>query len=215
MDQILNNYFIYWHKKADDNYIFYIGQGVKKGREKSLANRNNHWQNTVKKHGFVSEIISNNLTKQQADNLEKFLIKELGRQDLGKGPLVNMTDGADGVFNISNEVRRRMSLLKIGKYDGEKNPMFGKTFKHTDEAKEKIRKSSIGRLHSQETKDKLSGKNSHMFGKTFAHTDDSKKKIGLAFKGKKQKQLTCPHCNKIGGTTMYRWHFDNCKNINT
>ncbi len=30
-------------------------------------------------------------------------------------------------------------------------------------------------------------------------------------KGRKQKILICPHCNKQGGTTMYRWHFNNCK----
>lgn len=26
-----------------------------------------------------------------------------------------------------------------------------------------------------------------------------------------QKKIQCPHCGKVGGTTMYRWHFDNCK----
>jgi hypothetical protein len=31
-----------------------------------------------------------------------------------------------------------------------------------------------------------------------------------------QKQITCPHCNKIGGATMMkRWHLDNCKFIKT
>jgi hypothetical protein len=26
--------------------------------------------------------------------------------------------------------------------------------------------------------------------------------------------LTCPHCNKVGGSTMKRWHFNNCKDKN-
>jgi len=30
-------------------------------------------------------------------------------------------------------------------------------------------------------------------------------------KGIKQKKQKCPHCGKIGGNTMSRWHFDNCK----
>ena len=43
--------------------------------------------------------------------------------------------------------------------------------------------------------------------------------ISLSKKGKsngrlglKQKQVTCPHCGKIGGiNTMKQWHFDKCK----
>ena len=33
---------------------------------------------------------------------------------------------------------------------------------------------------------------------------DSRKNI-------KQKILKCPYCDVSGGTTMYRWHFENCK----
>jgi hypothetical protein len=29
---------------------------------------------------------------------------------------------------------------------------------------------------------------------------------------KLQKKYKCPHCEKEGGNTMFRWHFDNCKN---
>jgi len=36
-------------------------------------------------------------------------------------------------------------------------------------------------------------------------------KMSASHKGIPQKKLTCPHCGKIGGTTMYRWHFDKCK----
>ena len=37
-------------------------------------------------------------------------------------------------------------------------------------------------------------------------------RLGSSWKGKKQKIITCPHCNKSGGNAMKRWHFDNCKN---
>ena len=30
-------------------------------------------------------------------------------------------------------------------------------------------------------------------------------------KGKTQEKIQCPYCKKEGGTTMYRWHFENCK----
>lgn len=36
--------------------------------------------------------------------------------------------------------------------------------------------------------------------------------IGIAFKGKSQIIITCPHCNTVGGqSAMKRWHFDYCK----
>lgn len=45
-------------------------------------------------------------------------------------------------------------------------------------------------------------------------SEDTKQKMSKSKKGKKQKLITCPYCNKKGGTTMYRWHFENCKNKN-
>ena len=67
---------------------------------------------------------------------------------------------------------------------GDNNPNWGKkgTF--------------YGKLHSNETKQKMSekklGKNHPMWGK-------------------KQPKIKCPHCNKKGGNTgMKRWHFDKC-----
>lgn len=36
-------------------------------------------------------------------------------------------------------------------------------------------------------------------------------KMSLSRKNKAQKKITCPHCGKMGGTTMHRWHFDFCK----
>lgn len=40
---------------------------------------------------------------------------------------------------------------------------------------------------------------------------ETKEKMSKSRKGKKQKILECPNCGKLGGTTMYRWHFNNCK----
>ena len=36
------------------------------------------------------------------------------------------------------------------------------------------------------------------------------KKIAKALEGKSQPKQICPYCNKTGGNTMVRWHFDNC-----
>ena len=42
---------------------------------------------------------------------------------------------------------------------------------------------------------------------------ESKQKMREFHLGKKQKVVTCPHCNKQGGNAMKMYHFDNCKLI--
>lgn len=91
---------------------------------------------------------------------------------------------------------------------GNNNPMYGKKSactKHTEETKEKIRLSKLGKKRapfnrsspSQETKDKISLANK---GRT-PHN-----------KGKPAQKLECPHCKKmVDILNLNRWHNDNCK----
>ena len=49
-------------------------------------------------------------------------------------------------------------------------------------------------------------------GKRWKLTEESKNRQRLAKLGTKQKQVQCPHCEKIGGiSNMTRFHFDRCK----
>lgn len=70
----------------------------------------------------------------------------------------------------------------------------------------KISETHKNKPKSEEHKRKLSEVNK---GKKMSL--ETKIKMSLSRKGKKQKTLVCPHCNKSGGTAMYRWHFNNCK----
>lgn len=101
----MNNYYVYRHYKKNTNEVFYIGMGkeVNFRRSRSKRYRNNHWHNIVNKYDFNVEIVAENLTEQEAIELEIFLIQSYGRLDLGTGCLVNMTDGGEGVFNPSLE----------------------------------------------------------------------------------------------------------------
>lgn len=107
----------------------------------------------------------------------------------------------------------------------------------SEEHKRKISEANKGRAVSEETKQKLrvanSGKTSWAKGKKFSDEtrkrmsearkgekccmygttmpDEVRAKISTAMSGKKQSLLQCPHCNKIGGSIMKRWHFNNCK----
>jgi hypothetical protein len=105
---------LYFHRRNDDNTIFYVGIGGKR-RPSDTTNRNRYWHNIVEKVGYSVEIIHTNLTWEQACILEIKYIKQFGRFDLGLGKLVNMTDGGDGV--------------KGKDCNGEKNGFFNKNHK--------------------------------------------------------------------------------------
>ena len=90
-----NNYYVYAHINPTNDEVFFIGKG--KGRRVySRKNRNNHWKNYVKKYGgFLVLFINVNLTEEESFELEKQWISNIGRKDLGKGTLVNTTNGGE------------------------------------------------------------------------------------------------------------------------
>lgn len=79
---------------------------------------------------------------------------------------------------------------------------------------EAVRKANIGRVHSQEEKDKRA---KHLIGRPMS--DKAKEALRLSninreppMKGKHFPKVVCPHCNKEGGIIpMKRWHMDRCK----
>lgn len=112
---------LYKHIRKSDGIIFYIGIGDNK-RPYIKSGRNQHWHNTVKKYGYSVEIITDNLTWDEACDLETKFIAFYGRKDLGLGTLVNWTDGGEGAKNPSPENLKKMS----DRVKGDKNPMYGK-----------------------------------------------------------------------------------------
>ena len=91
----------------------------------------------------------------------------------------------------STDVRRKRAMSNIGKHSSPKGPQ---SIEH------KLKRSTS-----------MLGKN-----KGRIHTDEHKAKNKATHpEGVPRKQVTCPHCNKIGGDgAMLRWHFNNCKNNN-
>ena len=89
------DYYVYIHCKPISCEVFYVGKGCKR---RAWANeRNIHWSNTIAKYGIEIKIVCAGLQQWYALELEKDLITYYGRKDLGYGPLVNMTDGGDGL----------------------------------------------------------------------------------------------------------------------
>jgi hypothetical protein len=120
--------------KRPGNVPFYIGIGKTAQRWNPLyaRTRNPHCYRTVMLEGISNiqiELIQD-LSKRDASRLEQTLIWYYGRADLGLGPLTNLTDGGDGVQNVTPESKKRMSaaatahsVVRAERIKGNKNPM--------------------------------------------------------------------------------------------
>ena len=146
-------YFTYAHLRKSDNQVFYIGKGDL-SRIKSTSSRNPFWKNTVKKHGLITQKLSEWKTEKEAFEHEKFLI--LCFKDIGIH-LTNMTGGGEGMSNPSKEVREKMSLN-----NGMKRPEVSKKISIarkgkplSDEHKLKLSKVQTSRKLSEKTKQKM------------------------------------------------------------
>lgn len=87
---------------------FYVGIGNYK---RILSpNRNSHHKNICEKYeDCFREVIAIFENRKDAENLEISLINKYGRKDVGLGPLVNLTDGGEGILNISPHSREKSS----------------------------------------------------------------------------------------------------------
>lgn len=118
-----NNWYIYRHLKPCGE-VFYIGIGKTKNyaRAYNKYHRSRWWKNVYKKYpNYEVQILTIGLSKEGAKELEIILIRYYGRKDLGTGTLVNLTDGGEGLLNVSEDIRKRHSE----RMKGENNPSYG------------------------------------------------------------------------------------------
>ena len=185
-------FYVYAHYKSDspDSDPFYIGKG--KSSRDSYHKRNPYWKNIVAKHGFVSKRIAENLTEQEAWELEKTLIKQYGKLTEGTGCLCNIADGGEGASGTihSAETKAKWSVAKKGKtweeiYGVEQAQRIREKRKitgrkpQTDEVRRKISESKKGKKnpmygkspspeHSRKLSEAKIGKPSNSKGKKFS-----------------------------------------------
>lgn len=123
-------------------------------------------------------IIQSGLTEATALNVEALLIKRLGRADRGLGPLMNLTDGGEGLtgHSFSQDHRNKISSALTGR-------------EVSAAARNKMSLAKIGRALSDEHRIKLSashmGNKSHT-GRTF--TEEHTKRMSEASRGKPKSQ---------------------------
>lgn len=188
----MNIYYVYAYLREDQT-PYYIGKGCK-GR---AYKQQGHTVPVPAKDRI--QFIKENLTEDDALNLEIELIAKYGRKDKGTGILRNLTDGGDRGSSgriVTEETKQKIKEKRALQLT-------------SDKTREKMRKAHTGRVHSEETKRKMSEA-----GKRRTVSKDTKEKIKAA-RAKQiivTIQITCPHCGKTGGNRiMPRYHFNNCK----
>jgi len=178
---------------------FYIGKG--KGErlnqhvvESHRKNQDGSWRYKGRKANTVRKLVregkrplvvklEDNLTEEEAYELECMLVKAFGRRDLGTGILCNHADGGIGPVGVSEETRRRMGDWQVGRTRSEttkrriretkaKNP-----YVFTDEDLQKMAENSRNRVWTDESRKKLS---ESLKGRTF--TEDHRAKISASKK---------------------------------
>ena len=143
-------YYIYQHRSADTNEIFYVG----KGKDKRFCDKNKrgrYWKHYVAKHGFVPEIIKDGLDEELAFLAEMECIDAYKRRGI---KLINLTDGGEGCSGYSmkhsEEQKAKWSIERKG------TPSPRKGVKLLDSTKEKISLARVGKLLSESHKDAIS-----------------------------------------------------------
>jgi hypothetical protein len=137
----MNEYYVYTHLNPNTKEIFYVGIGKGNRAWNQWAGRNKFWENYVNKHGFEVELISENLTRKQAEKIEINLIAELGRRQIDNGgTLVNRSSGGEGSIGYTHtaEFKQKLSEDRKGKCTRKERQL-------SKETKEKISKSLVGR----------------------------------------------------------------------
>ena len=187
-------FYVYVHIRKDNNTVFYVGKGT--GYRAYNLDRGNFHNGVRDKYGCKVVIIKDNLTESQAFRLESKMIKYYVLT-LGYGIpidgymhkennkyLTNFTWGGEGASGIipwnkgkhqSEEAKRKNSEAHKGKYDGKKNPMFGKNA-YANKTPEEMEE--IGKKKSEALKG-------------IKRSDETKRKIGEASKGRNSKKVIC------------------------
>lgn len=136
---------------------FYIGQTCDTLEERAGSNGHRYkgcrkFYYAIQKYGwenFIPEIIADNLTLKEANELENKLIVELDAMNNG----FNLCEGGDN--HIPSQETKELLSKKLS---GKNNPNYGKP--RSEETKRKIGKansiSQLGKHHSEETKKKMS-----------------------------------------------------------
>lgn len=173
-----NIHYLYRHIRLDTNEVFYVGIGTVNKNESissheryyrrayNNSKRNIFWKRVVSKTTYEVEILLESDDYDFIKQKEIEFISLYGRRDLGKGTLVNLTDGGENCgFKRSQEsIQKQKDYYKI-------TPHPSKGIPRTEETKDKLRKACK----------RFVGELNYFYGKRFTGKDHplSKKVINI------------------------------------
>lgn len=175
----MNDFYVYGHRRADNNELFYVGKG--RGRRANIKHgRSEYWTRIANKHGFVVEFLATGLTEDESFKVEKELI---ARHE----GLCNLTDGGEGIsgYKHSPEVREIISKRHKGRkqsldeIENRAKALRGK--KRTPEQCMKNGSNMRGKKHTNETKEKMSAAHAGQF-----RSPEAIEKVAAAHRGMKR-----------------------------
>ena len=143
-------YYVYQHRAADTNQIFYVG----KGKDKRFCDKNKrgrYWKHYVAKHGFIPEIIKNGMDEELAFLIEMECIDAYRKRGI---QLINLTDGGEGCsgYSMSHTEEQKAKWSRDRK--GMTSPRKGVTL--SNETRQKISESRSGSELSEAHKKAIS-----------------------------------------------------------
>lgn len=160
---------------------FYVGKGKKDRKDRHCEpfqlSKKSYKNNKIKaiiKNGYrlknFTIQINKNTNSMCACTFEKHLIKTIGRHDQKTGTLTNLTDGGEGLLNVSFDIKNRLSLIN----SGNGNPQSLHYLIHIKNMSEKEAKEYL----------KEKGKKSGDSKRGSVLSNHTKKLISLSLKGK-------------------------------
>ena len=167
-------FYVYEHIRLDNMTCFYVGKG--KGERAYDLVRNNHHDRISNRHGHAVVIIKDNLTEEEAFELERDTIEDY---------VFNLGYGID-IIGFNNKEDNEIGYLTNCTWGGEGVSGANKGKQLSEEHKKNISEARKGKQFSEEHKKKIGesmkGKNNPMYGKKFS--EKTRKKLSEAHKGK-------------------------------
>jgi hypothetical protein len=107
---------VYEWIRLDSNEPFYVGKGKERRYLKCDRPNNKHFNNIMKSTSAVVNILHNNLTEQEANEIECWYIHEY--KFIWGFDIVNITDGGEGVAGYkATEIANKMNRMRRHGFD--------------------------------------------------------------------------------------------------
>ena len=165
----------------EDGTPYYIGKGSGNRAYLQL----NHMVKTPERERVL--ILKQNLTEEEANQHEVYMINMLGRKDIGTGILRNLTDGGEGVsgYKHTEETKKKMCRPKSEEAKGKIRNSIKAKWDNGEYDRETYRQRELGKKQSEETiRKKIEGVTNYYKKNKKVVTDEQRNQISETLKNK-------------------------------